>query len=133
MNRVESPTEAEAQCSFLEINDLVDGVISDDSDTFLFGGRHVYRNIFEKGDYAHSYKMNYVENEMALDRQKLILLAMFLGSDYTLGIRGVGIVNAIEIVTAFDSIQALKRFKEWADVPDVLLENASEHYKNGIC
>ena len=75
--------------------------------------------------------MSYIENEMALNRQQLILLALFLGSDYTLGIRGVGIVNAIEIVTAFDTPEALKRFKEWAEVPDVLLENASEHYRNG--
>lgn len=98
---------------------------------FLFGGSNVYRNIFDKGDFAHAYKMNYIESDMALDRQKLILLALFLGSDYTLGIRGVGIVNAIEIVTAFDTVEALKRFKEWAEVPDVLLENASEHYRHG--
>ena len=130
--RVESPTEAEAQCSFLEETGLVDGIITDDSDVFLFGGRHVYRNIFEKGDFAHAYKMSYIEGDMALNREKLILLALFLGSDYTMGIRGVGIVNAMEIVTAFDSIEALRRFKEWAEVPDVLLENASEHYKNGI-
>ena len=129
---MESPTEAEAQCSYLEQAGLVDGIITDDSDVFLFGGRHVYRNIFEKGDYAHSYKMSYIENEMCLNREQLIFLALFLGSDYTMGIRGVGIVNAIEIVTAFDNVEALKRFREWAEVPDVLLENASEHYRNGI-
>jgi len=41
-------------------------------------------------------------------------MALFLGSDYTTGIKGVGIVNALEIVTAFKSMEALKRFKEWA-------------------
>jgi len=25
----------------------VDGTVTDDNDVFLFGGRHVYRNIFE--------------------------------------------------------------------------------------
>jgi len=37
----------------------------------------------------------------------LIYLALFLGSDYTEGIRGVGIVNGMEIVHAFDSLEAL--------------------------
>jgi len=50
-------------------------------------------------------------------------LALFLGSDYTLGIKGVGIVNAMEIVEIFDSIEGLKRFSEWASKADILLGN----------
>ena len=61
----------------------------------------------------------------------MIYLALFLGSDYTVGIRGVGIVNALEIITAFDSIEALKRFKEWAAAPDVFMKDPKRHYQNG--
>ena len=42
-----SPPQAEAQCAYLEQAGLVDGVVTDDNDVFLFGGRHVYRHIFE--------------------------------------------------------------------------------------
>lgn len=45
---ITSPAEAEAQCAALQLLDLVDGVISDDSDTFLFGARTVYRHIFDE-------------------------------------------------------------------------------------
>ncbi len=38
-----APMEAEAQCAWLDYNNLVDGVVTDDNDVFLFGGRHVYR------------------------------------------------------------------------------------------
>jgi len=58
-----------------------------------------------------------------LRREQLIFLALFLGSDYTLGIKGVGIVNAMEIVEIFDSIEGLKRFSEWASKADILLGN----------
>lgn len=42
-----APAEAEAQCAWLEAAGLVDGVVTDDNDAFLFGSQHVYRHLFE--------------------------------------------------------------------------------------
>ena len=39
-----APMEAEAQCAWLDQANLVDGVVTDDNDVFLFGGQHVYRS-----------------------------------------------------------------------------------------
>lgn len=39
-------------------------------------------------------------------------------------------MNAMEIVEAFDNIDALKRFAEWASKPDLLLQNVGQHYEN---
>lgn len=38
-----APAEAEAQCSWLDAQGLVDGVVTDDNDAFLFGAKHIYR------------------------------------------------------------------------------------------
>jgi len=38
-----APMEAEAQCAWLDQHGLVDGVVTDDNDVFLFGGQHIYR------------------------------------------------------------------------------------------
>ena len=38
-----APEEAEAQCAWLDAAGLVDGVITNDNDVFLFGGCRVFR------------------------------------------------------------------------------------------
>lgn len=52
-----APMEAEAQCAFLDAEKLVDGVVTDDVDVFLFGGRNVYKNIFDDRKYVETYYM----------------------------------------------------------------------------
>lgn len=42
------------------------------------------------------YRTEDVERELGLDQDGLIRLALLLGSDYTEGVGGIGIVNAIE-------------------------------------
>ncbi|GAB4854795.1 hypothetical protein Ancab_023380 [Ancistrocladus abbreviatus] len=113
-----APMEAEAQCAYLELANLVDGVVTDDSDVFLFGARNVYKNIFDDRKYVETYIMQDVENELGLNREKLIRMALLLGSDYTEGISGIGIVNAVEVINAFPEEDGLYKFREWIESPD---------------
>lgn len=108
-----APTEAEAQCAWLDINGLVDGVVTDDNDAFLFGALRVYRNIFESVKYVEEYRSAEIESELGLGRENLVTLGMLLGSDYTAGVAGVGVVNALEVVRAFGGFEGMKRFYEW--------------------
>ena len=80
---IEAPAEAEAQCVALEDLGLVDGIVTEDSDVFVFGGKKVYKNIFEEKLYAEAYMADDAEKEMGIDRNGLVALAMLLGSDYT--------------------------------------------------
>ncbi|KAL8159752.1 hypothetical protein V2J09_001289 [Rumex salicifolius] len=113
-----APMEAEAQCAYMELEGLVEGVVTDDSDVFLFGARSVYKNIFDDRKYVETYLMKDIENELGLSREKLIRIAMLLGSDYTEGISGIGIVNAIEVVNAFPEEDGLSKFRKWIESPD---------------
>ena len=111
-----APMEAEAQCAELERLGLVQGTITDDSDAFLFGSTRVYRNIFRDGKYVEEYAMEAVTSELGLTRDMLVRSALLLGSDYTRGIKGVGEVNTLEILSAFPGDQGLRTFAEWLQV-----------------
>lgn len=63
---------------------------------------------------------------LELSREQLIQMAMLVGSDYTVGIEGVGPVTAIEILAYFseksnkpeteaDIAEALRKFKLWIE------------------
>lgn len=56
---------------------------------------YVCRHIFADKLYVEEYRASDFQSEIGLDRQKLIYLALLLGSDYTEGISGIGIVNAV--------------------------------------
>lgn len=69
------------------------------------------RNIFEGKKYVEEYRVQDVESELGMSRDKLIQLALLLGSDYTEGVAGIGIVNAVEIVNAFPTEELLVNFR----------------------
>ncbi|XP_056663282.1 DNA excision repair protein ERCC-5 isoform X2 [Monodelphis domestica] len=112
---IEAPMEAEAQCAILDLTDQTSGTITDDSDIWLFGARHVYKNFFSKDKFVEYYQYVDFHNQLGLDRSKLINLAYLLGSDYTEGIPTVGCVTAMEILNEFPGhgLEPLLKFSEW--------------------
>uniref|UniRef100_A0A3Q3FCK8 Excision repair cross-complementation group 5 n=1 Tax=Labrus bergylta TaxID=56723 RepID=A0A3Q3FCK8_9LABR len=110
-----APMEAEAQCAALDRADHTNGTITDDSDVWLFGGRHVYKNFFSQNKYVEHFQFSDMQNQLGLDRTKLINLAYLLGSDYTEGIPGVGYVTGMEILNEFPGpgLEPLIQFSNW--------------------
>ncbi|RZC41075.1 DNA repair protein complementing XP-G cells -like protein, partial [Asbolus verrucosus] len=114
-----APMEAEAQCAFLDLIDLTDGTITDDSDIWLFGGRTVYKNFFNQSKTVLEFKSENIQHHYKLTREQMILLAMLVGSDYTVGLTGIGPVTALEILAAFPPknqlVSGLAEFKSWCN------------------
>jgi DNA excision repair protein ERCC-5 len=113
-----APAEAEAQAVELEKLGLVDGVVTEDSDAIVFGSRSVYRNIFDDKKYVELY-LSSDSDTIGIGYNEKIALAMLLGGDYTQGVKGVGIVNGMEILKAFpvseSVLDGLTAFRNWLD------------------
>ncbi|BFZ53038.1 DNA repair protein rad2 [Savitreella phatthalungensis] len=123
---IEAPQEAEAQCAELVRLELVDGIVTDDSDVFLFGGTRVYKNMFNAAKTVECFVLSDLEREFELDREKLIKLAYLLGSDYTDGIKKVGPVTAIELISDFPGENGLHDFKDWIDRVQTFTETQAD-------
>nr|CAH7741902.1 unnamed protein product [Callosobruchus chinensis] len=122
-----APMEAEAQCAFLDAIELTDGTITDDSDIWLFGGKTVYKNFFNQSKYVMEFRAENIKHHFKLTREQMILLALLVGSDYTIGVSGVGPVTALEILATFPPtsqsqeftlthnqlLTGLREFKSW--------------------
>ncbi|KAE9391383.1 PIN domain-like protein [Gymnopus androsaceus JB14] len=110
---ITAPMEAEAQCAELLSLNLVDGIITDDSDVFLFGGHRVFKNMFNQSKTVECFLLSDLMRELGLDQGTLIRLAYLLGSDYVEGLPGVGPVVAMELLREFPGDDGLHKFKDW--------------------
>ncbi|KXT04252.1 hypothetical protein AC578_7895 [Pseudocercospora eumusae] len=119
-----APMEAEAQCAELVHLGLVDGIVTDDSDCFLFGGTRIYKNMFNQAKFVECYLTSDLEKEFDLTREKLISIAQLLGSDYTEGLHGVGAVTALEIISEFSDLEAFKQW--WTGVQTAVIPKSAD-------
>jgi len=94
---VDSPMESDSQCGFMSLNNMVDGVITEDNDVLLYGGV-VFRHFFRKNRDIERYSLDRIKQKIGLDRKELVMLSYLLGSDYTPGVKGFGPVKALECV-----------------------------------
>ncbi|AET39893.1 ssDNA endodeoxyribonuclease RAD2 Ecym_5112 [Eremothecium cymbalariae DBVPG len=127
---VTAPMEAEAQCAELLKLKLVDGIITDDSDIFLFGGSNVYKNMFYEKAFVEYYSSDSISLNLGLNRDMLISLAELLGSDYTTGVKGVGPVSGMEILAEFRDLETFRNWYNDGQFDKKNLENESTFRKN---
>ncbi|MEM3190699.1 MAG: flap endonuclease-1 [Candidatus Parvarchaeota archaeon] len=107
---LQAPAEGEAEASFLNSRKVAHYVASQDYDTLLFGAEKVVRNlnITERRKMLNRGVAVQVKPELidasdvfrsnGLSREKLVLVAMLIGTDYNTGVRGIGPKKALDLV-----------------------------------
>ena len=106
--------EGEALCALLNEKGIVDGIISNDSDCFLFGATTIYTK-FTLENLENRTVMRYDADRLtaavhgssrsiALSRKDLVAFALLTGSDMTSGVANVGHKKAIAFMDACRSL-----------------------------
>ena len=101
-----APGEAEAYCAWLDRAGLVDAVVSDDSDCFCYGAKTVLRNFSTdpKNFSVTRCTAKRLREELGLSRQRLVVMALFLGSDYNPGGIKHNRINALAMIKIHNDV-----------------------------
>lgn len=119
---LQAPAEGEAQAARLNADGLVYGVASQDYDTLLFGASKLIRNLNITNKRKVQNKgisvtvtpeiiesKDYVGN-LGVTREQLILIALFVGTDYNEGVKGIGPKKALAIVKKESKEEILRKY-----------------------
>jgi len=117
---VRAPGEAEAYCAWLDNAGLVDAVVSDDSDCFCYGAKTVLRNFSTdpKNFSVTRCTARRLREEVGLSRQRLVVMALLLGSDYNPGgVAGIGRDGVAKLFSLWGAPnkQELQKVLDWRD------------------
>lgn len=132
---VQAPAEAEAECAWLQRLGVVDYVVSDDSDTLVFGATQVLRMfnrvkyfdlenkpVLSSTDYyVTPVHMAHITERTGLSKERLVLVAVLRGGDYSSGVESIGITRAKEIALCGTTLlqdSPRKKTQDFGALPD---------------
>jgi flap endonuclease-1 len=112
---VDAPSEGEAQAAYMVKQGDADAIVSQDFDSLIHGAPLLVRNLSVAGKRKKTNKLSYETikpeqidlssslNELGIDQEQLIALALLVGTDYNIGgVKGIGPKKALELVKKYE-------------------------------
>ncbi|XP_050068853.1 flap endonuclease GEN [Anopheles maculipalpis] len=135
---VQAPGEAEALCAYLNRDNLIHGVISQDSDCFAYGAVRVFRNFCasQSGGSVEIYDLSRLNgpNGLRLGQEKIVAMALLSGCDYCpAGVVGVGREMVTRFISCYNDGEILSRIRSWRKTADRLTELEIRAEDKNIC
>ncbi len=121
---IQAPAEGEAQAAVMASRGDVYAAVSQDYDSLLFGSPILIRNLSITGrrklPRRNEYVMVYPERiylkenleRLGLTRERLVWIAVLVGTDYNQGIKGIGPKTALKLVKKYDDFDELLKYVE---------------------
>ncbi|VDN11969.1 unnamed protein product, partial [Dibothriocephalus latus] len=119
---------------------LVDGCVSNDGDSFLYGASRVYRHftLNSRNTSVVAYDAAKINADLGLSRERLVLLGLLLGCDFwPAGVPGVGQVSARAFVSQNDPAAVRNYFRvndpsSTAEMPASVQNGIWKKVKDGL-
>ncbi|QLQ81564.1 hypothetical protein HG537_0F03250 [Torulaspora globosa] len=115
MNRIQyivAPFEADAQMVYLEKQQIIHGIISEDSDLLIFGCRKLITKLNDFGECIEICRDDFDKLPKKFPLSQLTddqvrLMVCLSGCDYTAGIPKIGLVTAMKLVKRFQTLERI--------------------------
>ncbi len=116
---IQAPSEGEAQASFMAKMGKIDGVVSQDYDSLLFGCPTLYRNVAVTGKRKvpgrniwadispEKILLEQVLNDNNISREKLIWIGILVGTDFNEKFPKIGIKTALKLAKSSNSFEEI--------------------------
>ncbi|HLC59348.1 MAG TPA: flap endonuclease-1 [archaeon] len=136
----QAPSEGEAQCAVMCKRGDVDYSASQDYDSLLFGSPHFIRNLSISGrkkmpgrNIFYELKpevltISEVLSKLGITHDQLIVLGMLIGTDYNVGVKGVGPMKALKIVKESKKLEEIINGLNWTEMTNI--NDVFEFFKN---
>ncbi|NQU98319.1 flap endonuclease-1 [Candidatus Woesearchaeota archaeon] len=111
---LDAPSEGEAQAAFLAENGDCYAIVSQDTDSLIFGAPLVVKNLTVSGRRKALNKLTYKTinpelislaenlNHLGVNQEQLIVIAMLAGTDFNIGgVKGIGPKKALNLVITY--------------------------------
>ncbi|MHA1918000.1 MAG: flap endonuclease-1 [Candidatus Ranarchaeia archaeon] len=142
---VQAKGEGEAQACLMVNKKEGFAVMSQDADSFLFGAPRVVKNLTitgrrkRSGSYAYDsispelFSLSENLNNLGLDQDQLIIMAMLTGTDYNIGgIKGIGPKKALDLVKKHGKdFEKLFEEAKWNEFFDYEWKKVFDLFKSG--
>lgn len=115
-----APSEAEAYCSFLASEGIVDAVATEDMDALAFGAPVLLRNVTasrSKKLPIQEYKLEKILKDLEMTQKEFVDLCILLGCDFCETIKGVGPKTALNLIKEFGSIEEIIKNRKKCEIP----------------
>ena len=112
-----NPVYGEGEAFAAKLNELglINGVVSPDADCLLFGAKSLINSFInqQKGGKAIAtiYNINKIEKNVGIGRNKMIIIALLLGSDYCNGVKGIGMERVIKLIESIEDQLIIERLR----------------------
>lgn len=131
---VQAPSEGEAQAAYMASKGVVWGSVSQDYDSLLFGSPRLVRNLTVSGKRKLPGKDVYVDitpeiietdrllRKYGITREQLVDIAILIGTDFNMGVKGIGPKTALKLIKSYGSIERITEIPGLKElIPDDLL------------
>ena len=128
---VQAPSEGEAQAAYMTAKGDVWGAGSQDWDALLFNARVLVRNLTITGRRKLPGKDVYIKvdpefvvglevlNRLEITRNQLIDIGILIGTDYNVGVRGVGAKTALNLIKEYETLERIIEVKGFEIEPSI--------------